>query len=87
MGKNCLKCIHYSIIFFQCVCSSINRPFLTKITIVLKIPEILFTGSTRLYKTAEKNIYYYTRVKIMSLLFNRIEQCCAAHIVHTCQQY
>ena len=27
----------------------------------------------------------YTRVKIMSLLFNRIEQCCAAHIVHTCQ--
>jgi hypothetical protein len=27
----------------------------------------------------------YTRVKITSLLFNRIEQCCAAHIVHTCQ--
>ena len=22
-----------------------------------------------------------------SLLFNRIEQCCAAHIVHSCQQY
>ena len=26
-----------------------------------------------------------TRQKIMSLQFNRIEQCCAAHIVHSCQ--
>jgi hypothetical protein len=35
-------------------------------------------------------IYWCERVyvKIMSLLFNRIEQCCAAHIVvHSCQQY
>ena len=32
MGKNCLKFIHYFIIifFFQCIYSSINRPFLTK---------------------------------------------------------
>ena len=28
-----------------------------------------------------------TRQKIMSLQFNRIEQCCAAHIVYSCQQH
>jgi hypothetical protein len=31
--------------------------------------------------------YACTRVKIMSLLFNRIEQRCAAQVIHTCQQY
>ena len=30
MGKNSLNFIHYFIIFFQCVYSSINRPFLKK---------------------------------------------------------
>jgi hypothetical protein len=29
-GKNSLNFIHYFIIFFQCIYSSINRPFLTK---------------------------------------------------------
>ena len=28
-----------------------------------------------------------TRPKIMSLQYNRIEQCCAAHVVHSCQQH
>ena len=27
------------------------------------------------------------RQKIMSLQFNRIEQCCTAHIIDSCQQY
>jgi hypothetical protein len=27
------------------------------------------------------------RVKIMSPLFNKIEQCFAVHVVHTCHQY
>jgi hypothetical protein len=29
-GENSLNFIHYSIIFFQCIYSSTNRPFLTK---------------------------------------------------------
>ena len=32
-------------------------------------------------------IAYYTRQKTPSPLLNRIEQCFAAHVVHTCQQY
>ena len=42
-----------------------------------------------IWKSGYVGIYidWPARVRIMSLLFNRIEHRCAAHIVHTCQQY
>jgi hypothetical protein len=33
------------------------------------------------------NVILYTRQKTPSPLLNRIGQCFAAHVVHTCQQY
>ena len=47
--------------------------------------DIVITGSS----AAEviNTLAEAAQAKIMSLKYNKIEQCCAAHIVHSCQQH
>jgi hypothetical protein len=47
--------------------------------------QIAFISNPR--KALDNDLIKGTRVKTLSPLFNRIELCFAAHVVHTCQQY
>jgi hypothetical protein len=69
-GKNCLKFILYFIIFFQCIYSSINRPFLTKNNYSSQGPLYYFYMK---YSVIEKRWEKYsksltTRVKTLRLM-------------------
>ena len=39
------------------------------------------------YLTTELNIYTPKSYDLFKVVENRMQQCCAAHIVHSCQQY
>jgi hypothetical protein len=66
-GKNSLNFIHYFIIFFQCIYSSINRPLLTKNNYSSQDPLYSFYMKYSVIENRWEKILY-TRVKTLRLM-------------------